>query len=254
MLIDALKRRKILESSKGFVHSIETFGTLDGPGIRYVIFFQGCLLRCRYCHNPDTWLEGVSGAISMSAKELICDILKYKSFIINGGVTLSGGEPLYQPDFACEIIRLCSENGIHTAIDTSGAVPLPSCEKAILAADLIILDIKAIDNEICRTLTGRDNINTLGLLDFCEKIKKNVWIRHVIVPGLTLDRAMLEKTAAFLSGYSCVKKVELLPFHKMGEYKWKEQGLDYTLYNVNEPTIEEMDESFAIFKGYGLMK
>jgi pyruvate formate lyase activating enzyme len=217
-----------------------------------VVFFQGCPLRCRYCHNPDTWLQGAPSARSVTAQALICDILKYKSYLVNGGVTLSGGEPLLQVDFACEIIRLCTQNGIHTAIDTSGAVPLSICEKAVSSASLVILDIKSIDSDICRALTGRDNRNALELLDFCEKIKKDVWIRHVIVPGLTLEPALLEKTAAFLAGYRCIKKVELLPFHKMGEYKWKEQGLNYTLYDIKEPTAEEMAGVYTIFKSHGL--
>jgi pyruvate formate lyase activating enzyme len=188
----------------------------------------------------------------MTAQELVADILRYKNFIKSGGVTLSGGEPLYQPDFAGEVIRLCSENRIHTAIDTSGAVPLDVCRKAVSGAGLIILDIKSIDSDVCRRLTGTGNEDTLRLLDFCEEIKKDVWIRQVIVPGLTLDGALLKRTAAHLAGYSCIKKVELLPFHKTGEYKWKEQGLDYTLYSVNEPTVEEMDEAREIFKACGL--
>ena len=236
----------------GLIHSVETFGTVDGPGIRYVVFFQGCPLRCLYCHNPDTWPADAPCAKRVTARELFLDIIKYKNYIGSGGVTLSGGEPLLQPDFALELIRLCRENGIHTAIDTSGAIPLSACEKAVSAADLILLDIKAIDGDLCRSIAGQDNRNALRLLAFCEENGKPVWIRHVLVPGLTLKRALLEQTAAYLAKFRCVKKVELLPFHKMGEYKWKAQGLDYKLYSVNEPAREELDEANRIFQDYGL--
>jgi pyruvate formate lyase activating enzyme len=242
-----------LGNSKGFVHSVETFGVLDGPGIRYVIFLQGCPLRCCYCHNPDTWQMSAPGTRRVTAEELVCDVLKYKNYIDTGGVTLSGGEPLAQPEFALDLVKLCRENGFHVAIDTAGSVPLPTCEKIIVEADLIILDFKALDADRCREITGQDNVNAIRLLDYCERTQKDVWIRHVVVPGLTLDYAQLEKMAAFLSGYGCVKKTELLPFHKMGEYKWKSMGLDYKLYHVNEPTAVQMEKSIAIFKGYGLV-
>lgn len=242
-----------MEKDWGFIHSVETFGVLDGPGIRYVIFFQGCPLRCLYCHNPDTWLMDTSDLKRMTASELVSDALRYKNYI-SGGVTLSGGEPLYQSDFAFALIRLCKRNGFHVAIDTAGSVPLQACEKAVAAADLILLDLKAIDPVKCRMITGKDNKSAINLLRYCEEIHKDVWIRHVVVPGLTLDREMLTQTAAFLSSFSCIQKVELLPFHKMGEYKWKELGIDYTLSGVREPTASQMEEANAIFRNYGFCK
>lgn len=230
----------------GVIHSVESFGTRDGPGIRYVIFFQGCPLRCLYCHNPDSWK--ISDGKRVTVKEMVDEVLEYYSFIDRGGVTISGGEPLMQPDFAHALLRAFGERGIHTAIDTSGSIPLEKCRDAVAAADLLLLDIKALDNELCKKLTGVGNENTIAILDFREKMKGDVWIRHVIVPGITLDYQALERMADFLSGYSCVKKVELLPFHKMGEYKWKNLGLDYSLEDTRVPTAEEMEKANSYFK------
>lgn len=237
---------------KGFVHSIETFGALDGPGIRYAVFLQGCPLRCLYCHNPDTWPACSPGARVMTAEELVKDILQYRNFIKSGGVTLTGGEPLYQPEFAERVLRLLKERNIHTAVDTSGAVPLAACEEAVDLADLILLDIKAYDPELCRKITGEDNRNAFALLRHREETGKDVWIRHVIVPGLTLDYGELEKLAVFLKEFKCIRKIELLPFHKMGEYKWEEARIDYSLRDTREPTAEEMEHARAIFRGHHL--
>lgn len=236
----------------GYIHSVETFGALDGPGIRYVVFLQGCPLRCRYCHNADTWQAGAAGARYVSAQAVVDDILAYLPYIRTGGVTLSGGEPLFQPEFACEILRLCHENGLHTAVDTSGGVPLASCEEAVRAADLLLLDIKALDPAECLALTGADNSAAFAMLRLRERLQKDVWVRHVLVPGLTLDFDKLEKLAAFLEPFTCVKRVELLPFHKMGEYKWEQLGLPYTLGDVREPTAEEMQRAAEILRRYGL--
>lgn len=235
---------------KGYIHSIETFGTLDGPGIRYVIFLQGCPLRCQYCHNPDSW--GFGERRSVSVEELVADALGCKPFYKNGGVTLSGGEPLAQPDFAYEIVKRMREEGLHTAIDTSGIVSIEICGEAVAEADLIILDLKHIDPEKCRLLTGRDNKNAIRLLDFCEKRQKKVWIRHVVVPGLSDDMEDLERMAVFLKEYSCVEKVEILPFHKMGEYKWKEMNLPYKLSDTPMPDAKTIKSAKEIFVKHGL--
>ena len=233
---------------KGYVHSVETFGTLDGPGIRYVIFLQGCPLRCKFCHNPDSWK--LYAGREYSVEELMDDILKYKSFIQNGGVTLSGGEPLLQPDFALEIFRQCKAHGIHTAVDTSGAIPLRICREAVDAVDLVLLDIKHIDTDACRELTGQGNENTLALLEYLEKTKKDVWIRHVVIPGITEDYAAIEKMAAYLSRYTVIRRLEVLPFHKMGEYKWKLLGEKYTLTDTLEPAKESILKIKEIFSKY----
>ncbi|MCL1920552.1 MAG: pyruvate formate-lyase-activating protein [Kiritimatiellaeota bacterium] len=230
----------------GRVHSIETFGTLDGPGIRYVLFLQGCPLRCLYCHNPDS--RALNAGTEMRADEVLADILTYSNFIRSGGVTLSGGEPLLQPEFARAVLEGCRANGLHTALDTSGAVPLEASRPLLELADLVLLDIKALDNGLCETLTGAGNADTLATLDHCERIRKPVWIRHVLVPGYTLDDAHLKALAAHLKNYSVIQKVELLPFHKMGEYKWAKLGYAYTLAQTPEPTVEELSRARAHFR------
>lgn len=161
----------------GHIHSEESFGALDGPGIRYVVFLQGCMLRCKYCHNPDSW--DMRCGKTIDSDELLGRILECRSFIT--GVTLSGGEPLLQPDFCAEIISRCKKNGLHTAVDTSGAVPLKKCSAVIDLADLVLLDIKALDDELCRELTGHSNEHELKLLSYCESTDKPVWIRHVLL-------------------------------------------------------------------------
>lgn len=237
-------------SMEGYVHSIETGGTVDGPGLRYVVFLQGCPMRCKFCHNPDTW-EFNKGKV-ISAEEVVEDILKYRSFIKSGGVTLSGGEPLAQPEFAADILKLCAENNIHTAVDTSGAVPLKTCKRAVDEAKLILLDIKHIDGRGCMEISGQDNKNTLELLEYCEQVKKEVWIRHVVVPGYTDNLADIEKMAEYLKNYSVVKRIEVLPFHKMGEYKWKQLNLKYDLENTPEPSVDLIIKVKGIFRRYNL--
>lgn len=230
----------------GRIHSVESFGTLDGPGIRYVLFLQGCGLRCMYCHNPDTWQLG--GGKAMDSDEVISDILAYKNFISNGGVTLSGGEPLLQPEFAQDILHKCAKHGIHTALDTAGAVPLSVSKPALDAADLILLDIKALDNDLCMQLTGRGNKDTLNTLSYLETRHKPVWLRHVLVPGFTLDQKLMETLADYLTHFSCIELTELLPFHKMGEYKWKELRLPYALTDTLPPDKESLIMAREIFE------
>lgn len=233
----------------GYVHSIETCGTLDGPGIRYVAFLQGCPLRCKFCHNPDSWQ--VNGGKRWTAEALMEDILRYKSFIRTGGVTLSGGEPLLQAEFAAEIFKQCKSAGIHTAVDTSGAIPLKVCKEAVDAVDLVLLDIKHMDSEKCKALTGQGNENALTMLEYCEQAGKPVWIRHVVVPGYTEDEAVLEEMAEFLASFAAIQRIEILPFHKMAEYKWKQLGLDYELGETPEPEKESVERIREIFKKRG---
>lgn len=230
----------------GRIHSTESFGAVDGPGIRFVVFFQGCLLKCKYCHNPDTLEE--NAGIKISASELVSKILTYKSFIKKGGVTLSGGEPLLQLDFCLEILKQCKENNIHTAIDTSGYVEVFNVIEAVDLADMILLDIKDIDEQDCIDLTGKTNKNAFELLDYCETQNKPVWIRHVLVPNYTLKEDKLNRLARKLSEYDCIQKVELLPFHKMGEYKWKELDLEYELSETPLPTSQQIKMAVEIFK------
>lgn len=235
----------------GRVHSIESFGTLDGPGIRYVLFLQGCPLRCLYCHNPDA--RSLEAGKTMTAGDVLADILTYRPFIRRGGVTLSGGEPLLQPAFAREVLAGCRENRLHCAIDTSGAIPLSDARPALDLADLVLLDIKAIDDRLCETLTGASNRNPLATLEYCEAVGKPVWIRHVLVPGYTLDDAQLQRLADHLLRFSCIRKVELLPFHKMGEYKWEALRCPYLLADTPVPTEAEVARAKAIFRSRGLL-
>ncbi len=236
---------------KGRVHSVESFGTLDGPGIRYVLFLQGCHLNCLYCHNPDTRLADRGREVTVA--EIMAEIGTYRAFIKKGGVTLSGGEPLLQPEFCQAVMEGCRALGVHTAIDTSGAVPQEHSRQAINAADLILLDIKSIDPRICRELTGSDNRNTLATLEYCEARHKPVWIRHVLVPGYTLEERQLNQLADHILRFACVKKVELLPYHAMGEYKWGELGLKYALAGVAPPTEEQVSQAREIFRRRRLM-
>ena len=237
-------------SIQGRVHSVETFGTLDGPGVRYVLFLQGCSLRCRYCHNPDTWT--MKGESVTDSDSVVKEILSYRSFIGKGGVTLSGGEPLMQPDFALDIIRQCKDEGLHTAIDTSGSVPLELSKPVIDEVDLVLLDIKSLDDQQSFSLTGMGNANTLATLEYCESIGKKVWLRHVLVPGWTLDKGRLENLAEYLKGFSCIELVELLPYHSMGQYKWEQLKLEYTLKGVKEPNSKDLAMAQAVFEKQGL--
>lgn len=230
------------------MHSFESFGAVDGPGIRTVVFLQGCNLRCKYCHNPDTW--NMTDATIITAEDLVNKIMEYYNFIKNGGVTISGGEPLLQADFCQSVAMLCHSHGLHVAIDTSGNVDLEISRKAILEADMIMLDIKDIDDDDCILLTGKSNKNTIKTLDFCESIGKEVWIRHVLVPQYTLFADKLERLGRFLSNYSCIKMVELLPYHTMGIYKWEELNIDYQLKDVQTPSDIQINDAVSILKKY----
>ena len=235
---------------QGRIHSIETFGAVDGPGVRYVLFMQGCPLKCKYCHNPDSW-NTTEGKV-VTSEEIADDIKSYLNFIKKGGITISGGEPLLQADFILDLIKRCKKLGLHTAIDTAGSIPLERSQAVIDEADLLLLDIKSLDDDICTDLTGVSNSNTLKTLEYCESIGKPVWIRHVMVPGITLNNNLLEKLADFLKDYSCIENVELLPFHKMGEYKWEQLNMKYELYDTPQPEPEQIKMAKEIFIKRGL--
>lgn len=234
----------------GYIHSYESFGAVDGPGVRFVVFMQGCPLRCLFCHNADTW--DIQSGTKVTPKELFEKIKSYKNFIKSGGVTFSGGEPLLQSEFLYETIKLLKSIDLHVAIDTSGAVPLEKCQKAIDAADMLLLDIKDIDKDDCKRLTGQTNENAIKILNYCDYIGKEVWIRHVLLPTYTLDNFKLYRLARVLSWYGCIKKVELIPFHKMGEYKWESVKEEYKLKNIEPPTEDDMRRAKDILRSYGL--
>lgn len=243
------------ENIIGYIHSYESFGAVDGPGVRFVVFLQGCPLRCLFCHNADTWEWGAnekSGAMKVTPAELLKRVKEYKNFIKSGGVTFSGGEPLWQAEFVLEATRLLKKEGFHVAIDTSGGIPLEKCQTAIDAADMLLLDIKDIDKDDCVKLTGQTNENALAILNYCDYIGKDVWIRHVLVPGYTLDNFKLYRLARVLSWYSCIKKVELIPFHKMGEYKWEYLGEEYKLRNAPALDPDEIAHAKEIMEQYAL--
>lgn len=226
-----------MRSYKGRIHSFESFGTLDGPGVRYVIFLQGCPLHCKFCHNPDTWHP--NGGTEYTAGAVFDKVMRCSSYIATGGVTLSGGEPLMQAEFCEALLTLFSEAGIHTAIDTSGAMPLSKSRKAIELADMLLLDIKSPRTEICKELTGQGNENALATLELCENIGKRVWLRHVVVPGITYDDASLIEVGKLAKQYSCVEKLDLLKYHKLGASKWESLGIADPLTNTPALSAEE---------------
>ena len=237
---------------KGKIHSLESFGTVDGPGIRFVIFTQGCPLRCLFCHNPDTWLTNSENATEYSADELMTEVLKYENFIAKGGVTVTGGEPLLQPLFLKDFFKLCDDNGIHTAIDTSGHAYSPKTLEVLDSVKLVLLDIKAINENLHEKLTGAKRDNTLKTLDYLESIGKPTWIRHVIVPGYTDSEENLHAVAEFVSKYKCVEKVELLPYHTMGTYKYEALGLAQPLPNTPDLPKETLEKAKQIFRSYDI--
>lgn len=217
----------------GRVHSFETFGAVDGPGIRFVIFMQGCSLQCKYCQNRDTWETNAGN--QYSAEELLNKILKYKNYFLasGGGVTVSGGEPLLQYKFLIELFTLLKKENIHTAIDTSGNVDLTDdMKKLIDLTDLFLLDIKCINDEICKKLTGVSNKKELAFAKYLSSINKPTWIRQVIVPTITDRTEDLLALKDFLSTLTNVEKIELLPYHDLGKSKWIKLGLKYELENI----------------------
>ncbi|MEN9223991.1 MAG: pyruvate formate-lyase-activating protein [Thermostichus sp. HHBFW_bins_43] len=242
---------KSLTSISGHIHSIETCGTVDGPGIRFVIFTQGCPLRCLYCHNPDC-RDPHEGQV-VEVEELIAEIGKIRNYLRGGGVTVTGGEPLMQPDFVAEILRRCHELGLHTALDTSGYVQLEAAKPVLAHTDLVLLDIKSYDPALYRKVTSVALEPTLQFARYLAEIRKPTWIRFVLVPGLTDPEENVKGLARFIASLSNVERVEVLPFHKMGEYKWQQLGLPYTLTDVDPPTPEQVNHVLQLFRDQGLM-
>lgn len=225
----------------GLVHSFETFTTVDGPGIRFILFLSNCPLRCKYCHNPDTW---ACKGKEYSVDDIVNEILKYKNYYKNGGVTISGGEPLLQIDFVIEIFKKLKKYNMHTAIDTSGSTfnenQIEKFDELNKYTDLYLLDIKEIDEKKHIELTGKSNKNILEFAQYLSKNNKKVWIRHVIVPTINLDKEDLIKTKEFIDTLNNVERVDVLPYHTLGVHKYKELGLKYPLEGVRTPTSEEI--------------
>lgn len=214
------------------IHSIESFGTVDGPGIRFVTFMQGCPLRCQFCHNPDTWNPQGPCQYEMTPEELRDEAMRYYNYIRKGGVTLSGGEPLLQAGFVAEYFRLCHEEGLHTALDTGGYIHTPHALEALRHTDLVLLDIKTMNPELYPKLTGVPQDNNLRFLDTLQERGIPTWIRHVVVPGLTDNDEWLQRLGEHIAKYDVVEKIEILPYHTLGAYKYKELGLPYPLEGV----------------------
>ncbi len=236
----------------GRIHSIESCGTVDGPGIRFVVFMQGCVLRCQFCHNPDTW-EILKG-MEYTPEQLMKEIVKYKSYMdfSGGGVTFTGGEPLLQQDFVLETAILCRKEGISVAIDTSGFIWNNTVKKVLECTDIVLLDIKNYNPVVYKEVTGVSLAPTLDFLDYLREKNINTWIRYVLVPGLTDNIDSIKDLSDYLKDYPNVSKIELLSFHKMGEYKWKELGLEYKLSDTKEPSRELLAEVKKIFENSGI--
>lgn len=232
---------------KGRINSIESLGTLDGPGIRFVVFLQGCKLRCLYCHNPETWDE-VGNSQIIESSELVEKIEKYKNYFgRDGGVTFSGGEPLLQPEFLLECLRLCKERNIHTVIDTAG-VGFGEYEEILRYVDLVILDIKAVEEEEYKHITGQNMDRFHNFVEICQKENKKLWLRQVIVSGINDDVEHIELLKSFAKKLKNVEKIELLPYKTIGVHKYKQFNMKYRLDGVEELSQEKLDELNSYLK------
>lgn len=234
----------------GRVHSLETFGSVDGPGVRFVAFLQGCAMRCRYCHNPETW--ALSGE-EWTASRLFERAWKYHNYwgknLQSGGITISGGEPLLQMKFVTEVFRLAKEKGVHTAVDTAGqpfsfSEPFVSEFNELLeVTDLFLLDLKEMNEQKHIALTGHTNKNILEMAKYLSDNGKDMWIRHVLVPDLTDDESGLKEMSSFIGSLKTVKRVEVLPYHTLGLFKWEKLGIEYSLKDARIPTDEEVKKA-----------
>lgn len=236
---------------KGHIHSVESFGSADGPGVRYIVFLKGCNMRCQYCHNPDTWAK--DGGELMTPEEVLKKALRYKTYWKEkGGITVSGGEALLQIDFVTELFRLAKEKGVNTCLDTSGnpfsmEEPFKSkFDELMKYTDLFMLDIKHMDDAAHRKLTGQTNQNILEMAAYLSDHGKAMWIRHVLVPGITTEEDELYRLRSFLDTLKTVERVEVLPYHTLGVFKWKELGIPYQLEGVDPPTKEQIDRAKEI--------
>ena len=219
----------------GKINSIESMGLVDGPGVRFVIFMQGCPLRCKFCHNPETW--NINGNCKeYTSEELLNKILKYKAYFKNnGGVTFSGGEPLMQKEFLFEMLKLCKNNDIHTCLDTAGSIP--NCEEILKYTDLVMFDIKGTNKDNYKNMTGFDIKNSLDFLKLCQKMNKKMWLRIVIIPGINDNEEYIEELVKYIKPLKNIEKIEFLPYHTLGVHKYNDLNIDYPLKG-----IEDMDK------------
>jgi pyruvate formate lyase activating enzyme len=235
-------------SKTGRIHSIETCGTVDGPGIRFVLFMQGCPLRCLYCHNPDTWDAGKGR--ETTTEDILAEIKKYRNYmnLSGGGVTITGGEPLMQTEFVDELVNMLKKQGIHTAVDTSGGIATKAAFNILKKCDLVLLDIKSYNKDTYKKLTGVKLSPTLKTMEYLSENNINTWVRFVLVPGITDNLDEVEELAKYISQFVNIEKIEVLPFHKLGEYKWEELGFDYRLADISEPSSAQLRKVTDIFK------
>ena len=245
-------RTALASGEMGFLHSFTTGSTVDGPGVRVVAWTSGCQFRCVYCHNPDTWT--LSNGIPVTIGNAIEQLRKYRAGlkVMSGGFTLSGGEPLMQDRFAVKLFTAAKEMGIHTALDTNGSLGARLSDAELNKIDLVLLDIKCWDAERHRQITGME----VGLvLDFARRLadrKRPIWLRYVLVPGLSDDPEHISRLASFAASLGIVERVDVLPFHQMGRFKWKELKLNYTLNDIQPPTVEAVEDACAQFRVQGL--
>ncbi len=240
-----------MSNPTALVHSVESCGTVDGPGIRFILFLSGCSLRCQYCHNPDT--SYVRRGNKRNATDVLEEISRYADFlkVAGGGVTISGGDPLFQPDFTKAILRGCKEMGLHTCLDTSGHLGVNADEAMLADTDLILLDIKHWDPQQYRALTGADLQPTLDFAERLAAMNKPVWLRYVLVPGLTDDANDIRALARYAVGLGNIERVDVLPFHQLGKFKWQELGLEYPLKELDSPAPEATAHAKALFEEAG---
>jgi len=236
----------------GRIHSVESFGTVDGPGIRFVVFFCGCPMRCLYCHNPDTW---ESGGTEYTAEQLVSQMLRNREFYSGGGITASGGEPMLQPEFLTELFRLAKREGIHTCLDTSGIMFDPDdggrvakIDEMLDYCDLVMLDIKHMDGEEHKRLTGHSNKNVLAFAEHLCARGIKMRIRHVLVPGITDRKEQLIRLGEFLRRFDNIERVEVLPYHTLGRAKYENLGMKYPLDGIREATAEEAEAALEIIE------
>lgn len=230
-----------MSTVKGKIHSFQSLGAVDGPGVRFVVFMQGCPYRCVYCHNPDTW--NFDGGNEYTAHEVTEKILRYKPyFSSDGGITVSGGEPLCQADFVAELFLKMKENGIHTVLDTTGNAPKSEYEKVIKHTDLVLCDLKFATEEEYKINSGASLKNTLEFMGYCEEHNVKMWVRHVVVPNITDSKENIENISKILKKYKNIEKVELLPFHKLCIEKYEKLGIDFPLKDTKECSNEKIKE------------
>lgn len=233
---------------KGRIHSFESFGTVDGPGVRYVVFFQGCPMRCKYCHNPDTW--NPNDGTEEEASDILDKLLRNKEFYTSGGITATGGEPMLQIDFLTDLFEKAKAANVSTCLDTSGIMFDPDnmemmdkVDRLMKCTDLVMLDIKHIEDMAHRELTGHSNKNIKKFAEYLNSIDKPVWIRHVVVPGITFDKTELTEFAEYVKTLKNVQKIEVLPYHSMGKVKYDSLGIDYVLKDT--PQLSKAEKTQA---------